>query len=336
MSDAPHQSQLKEYCTCEFCSYKQKWRCDAQRDIDAHSRAIGLILEHGSHTTIKVAFKVAGLTRYVSCHASLLCYWSPVILRTLESIENPVDAIWIDLEETGERAIIIWNKIVQWCYTGRLADPPHISDPVFGNDGNIEALWNAAVSLEMYELANFCFRLIVIKYTWGFGLWDNEDSRDVHSRLDHRNCPWDPVGVHDVFKNNKRGRSFGRLFNFIEDMIYCKGPLGDTLKVMDRSTRDKWDHLLQSDRDFYEWIKHGCPIDLNLNEAILPIHYNQWDRYIIKPVLKISDTKAWARSNVRIVERQGRPLILKGAWKESSSLTRVGDIWQFYIKEEAS
>ncbi|KAI1806670.1 hypothetical protein F4811DRAFT_119840 [Daldinia bambusicola] len=344
MSGMPTSSELIKYCTCEPCSYGLKRQCEMNRVLFEHQQIVGTILANGSQKIITIGFAVHRQRHQVTCHASLLCYWSPVIKRAIERARSPVNAIWLSFGETGRRAIMLWKQIIQWCYVGRLMDPSDLSDATIGYNSDIEALWNAAITLDMHELANYCLRLIVIKYTWGLAV-----RSDTRFEFHPRDCPFDAAGLYEIFGNNQRGFKLRTLLRFAEDLLRARGPLTPgAVGHVSPAALQKWTDLMNRDEAFRQWIEglgglehenenaNNNNNNSNNNQqqqqraTILPTHFNQWGKYEV-PVLRKhpANIQDWIDKNKELLHKAGTPKTLLGIWQVEGRAESATDYWEF-------
>ncbi|KAK6953967.1 hypothetical protein Daesc_003929 [Daldinia eschscholtzii] len=329
MSGLPTGSELINYCTCEACSYGLKRQCEINTQLFEHQQVVATILANGSPRMISIGFAVRRERHHVTCHASLLCYWSPVIKRAIERARNPVSAIWLSFGETGRRAIIIWKQIIQWCYIGRLMDPSDLSDATIGHNSDIEALWNAAVTLDMHELANYCLRLIVIKYTWGLGA-----RSDTKFEFNPRDCPFDASGLYEIFTKNQRGFMFRKLLHFAEDLVSARGPLTQgAIGHVSPAALQMWTDLMNRDEAFRQWIDKLGGLEHDKENAVLPTHYNQWAKYEVPVIRKHpANVQDWVDENTELLEQVGEPVTLLGMWQlRGEGEEGASDYWKFLV-----
>lgn len=279
---------------------------------------------------LQIGYGVDAQPNYVTVHASLLCYWSATIRRTVYQQDKPIVTLWIDFYENRDRSIVIWRNIVQWCYTGTLQDGWNHSDATMGRKDEIEVLWNAAVSLEMYELANHCMRLVFLKYTWGVAA-----RADPAAKCGPRDCPVEATGPYQVFRNNSKGVNLHRLLWFMEDFLFARGPLTEKAsQKASRETVQSWEHLMKYDESFRDWINNfgGKAHDRQL--AVLPTHFNQWRRYLFPASLMYPpDLSVWVTEHNYRVQKQGEAIELVGRWYDGEGIAGVGE-WLFHQPHE--
>ncbi|KAI1659696.1 hypothetical protein F4813DRAFT_401304 [Daldinia decipiens] len=327
MSGLPTGSEFIKYCTCEACSYGLKGQCEVSRELFEHTQVVATILANGSQRMIAIGYGVRRERHHVTCHASLLCYWSPVIKKAIERSRKPVSAFWISFGENGRRAIMIWKQIIQWCYVGRLMDPSDVSDATIGHNSDIEALWNAAITLEMHELANYCLRLIVIKYTWGLGV-----RSDTRFEFNPRDCPFDAAGLYEVFIQNQRGYLYRKLLGFMEDLLTVRGPLTPgAMEHVSPAAMQKWTDLMHRHPRFCEWINNLGGLEHNNQNAVLPTHFNQWAKYRVPVMSKVpANVQDWVDENKELLEKEGESVTLMAMWQRHGDGETASDRWEFY------
>ncbi|KAF3066522.1 hypothetical protein GL218_09056 [Daldinia childiae] len=327
MSGMPTGSEFIKYCTCEPCSYGLKGQCEVSRELYEHTQVVAAILANGSQRMIAIGYAVRRDRYHVTCHASLLCYWSPVIKNAMERESNPVSAFWIAFGENGRRAIMIWKQIIQWCYVGRLMDPSDSSDATIGHNSDIEALWHAALTLEMHELANYCLRLIVIKYTWGLSV-----RSDTRVEFNPRDCPFDAAGLYEVFLQNQRGRFHRKLLLFMEDLLTARGPLTPgAMEHVSPAAMQKWTDLMYRHPRFSQWINRFGGLEHNNQNAILPTHFNQWAKYRVPVTPKVpANVQDWVDENKEALRKEGHSVTLMARWRREGEGENASDHWQFH------
>ncbi|KAI1204240.1 uncharacterized protein F4807DRAFT_472391 [Annulohypoxylon truncatum] len=323
MSGLPNYSALSSYCTCEQCLYGCQESCVRvdSRDLTWQS------LANSRHKMLEIGFTINQQKHYVTCHSSLLCYWSATIKNAVYSQANPVHRIWIESEQKDEKAIAVWSQIVQWCYTGRLFDPSNVSDASIGSTDDIEVLWTVAISLEMNELANYCMRLIIMKYSWGFSTRANS-AKKIHPR----DCPFDAWGPYHAFVNcYKLGNKNRQLLEFMEELISAGGPLAPRKRERaNPATIQSWHTVLEEDEDFHDWINLLGGVEHEAAEAILPTHFNQWDTYMVPLQPRIPENiRNWSEAHDAKTQRVGQLIDLRGTYQNQGNPQDPDYQWMF-------
>ncbi|KAI2640780.1 hypothetical protein GGS26DRAFT_599745 [Hypomontagnella submonticulosa] len=319
-------SQLVAFCQCEACSHGFKDYCAIKYGYAAHMQIVPTLLVNGLQGKLHLGYKVDQPEDVITCHSVLLCFWSPTIRKAVYDSDQPVTHIWIDFFQMGARSVFLWKQIVQWCYTGRLLDEFTLSEVTIGRRDDIEALWNAATSLEMYELANYCMRHIIVKYTWGLACLSNPALGLP------RHCPYNVYGPYLVFVHNQRGHRFQRLFQFMVDLITARGPLQK--QARDRATPGtiwSWATYSTGDMGFAEWIDSLGGITHEYRDGFLPTPYNQWYKYWFPiPPRTPVDVRLWAEIHANTVRLEGPPVALLGTWRQVGLGPLAMDEWEFH------
>ncbi|KAI1372634.1 hypothetical protein F4677DRAFT_462796 [Hypoxylon crocopeplum] len=278
------------------------------------------------HAVINIGYKVDHDNYMVACHTGLLCYWSGAIRRAVYRQRRPVTNIWINFREATGRDVYIWPQVIQWCYTGKLLDMTTCSDAIIGSYDDIEMLWNAVISLEMYELANYIMRLVFVKYTWGLSA-----RTDATVKCNPRDCPFEASGAFHVFEYNRRGYGSTRLFLFIEDLIKARAPLArETRRQASQATIDSWLSFTRRDEGFREWIEGLGGLDHDNDAAVLPTHFNQWRYYMVPTLSRLSPTlQHWAVRHNENIGREGEELALAADWDRRGECVHAAYQWVF-------
>ncbi|KAI2472395.1 hypothetical protein F4781DRAFT_445353 [Annulohypoxylon bovei var. microspora] len=329
MSGLPSYSVLSNFCTCENCLYGYKESCKLTRMHHRHSQTVGVILASGSHRMLEIGFTANNERHYVTCHSSLICYWSATIRNAIYPRPNPIHRIWIDFEQNGEQTIVLWKQIVQWCYTGKLFDPNNIGDASIGYDDDIEMLWTAAISLEMNELANYCMHLIIMKYSWGFSARANPTQK-IHPR----DCPFDARGPYHAFiKCHKLGIKHRKLLEFMEGLISAGGPMATRKrKRANNGTIQSWLNLLDADEDFRDWVDLLGGVENERSDAVLPTHFNQWHRYMVPLLPRFPENiHEWSALHDAMTKSEGHLVELHGVYGNGGDLRNPDYGWAFYV-----
>ncbi|KAI0889625.1 uncharacterized protein GGS22DRAFT_194035 [Annulohypoxylon maeteangense] len=277
---------------------------------------------------LEIGYTAYQQKHYVTCHSSLLCYWSATIRDAVYAQANPVRCIWIEFEHKDEQITALWKQVVQWCYTGRLFDPTSGSDASIGTADDIELIWNVAVSLEMNELANYCMHLIIVKYSWGI------TSRDTLNKKIHpRDSPYDAWGPYHVFINcYKLGVRHRKLLEFMEEFIGACGPLAPRKRARaSPATQQSWQTTCGDNEDFRDWIEQLGGLEHERVEAVLPTHSNQWDTYMIPAHPRVPDNiHQWSEAHDANTQWDSNPVDLMGAYGNAGDAQGPDFQWTFY------
>ncbi|KAI0378010.1 hypothetical protein F5Y04DRAFT_291471 [Hypomontagnella monticulosa] len=330
MSENAPTSLLMQYCTCEACLHDSRDLCELIANRAEHLQVVSTLLTYDPADMIFVGYDISQQDACISIHANILCYWSPTIRNAVYQSPEPVSFFWIDFSETRGRSMSVWKHIVQWCYTGRLLDEVTLSDATIGSGDDIESLWSAAASLEMYELCNYCLRLIIIKYTWGIGA-----VADPGARFLPRDCPYDAYGAYFVFKSRRRGAKFQRLVRFFQDLLMARGPTHPAARALanDHATWT-WATYANRDEEFGAWITDLGGVDHDYRNGILPTHFNQWHKYQFQILPRVpSNAQQWAVAHSERVAQGAAMVSLQGEWRRLGEGLFASDEWLFRVVE---
>ncbi|KAI1456586.1 hypothetical protein F4805DRAFT_475725 [Annulohypoxylon moriforme] len=328
MSGLPDQSALSDYCVCEDCLYGCQETCVFNRMHHQHAQTVAAILTTGSQEMLEINFTVNQTKQRVTCHSSLICYWSGTIKTAVYSQPSRVRSVWIDFEYKDDQVMNLWKQVIQWCYTGRLFDPQTMSDAAIGKDDDLEILWTAAISLDMGELANYCMHLIIIKYSCGFSA-----RADWVQKLHPRDCPYDAWGPHHVYINcYQMGTKYRKLLDFVEEHIGTGGPLAPRkVERASQATIQSWRTLLERDEDFSNWIEYLGGLEREGAEVTLPTHFNQWGNYMVHVLPRIPQSVIeWSKAHDEVVRREGHQVDLCGIYENAGTIEDPDYQWTFY------
>ncbi|KAH9996113.1 hypothetical protein F4779DRAFT_623108 [Xylariaceae sp. FL0662B] len=296
---------LNQYCLCEACS-TGVGVCELIVEIDCHLEEVTELLSNSTCHTITITDHEE--LDVACCHAVLLCYYSEVFKRSVHSkaitqVCFEVDNFYVDWK---------WKTAVQWCYTGRFDEPfdPYTLDFWRSPEAMLEEMWDFAVELEMFELANYCMRLIFQKYSWGFSAgadWWTAVS-------DHTKCPYEAEGPLYVFHHNREDTSVSKLpsklFEFIGDLIRTQKPMAAEIKELagyPEYYEIGWSSVAEDD-DMGPWVKSlGGLTDWDAR-ATPPTDRTQWHKYFI-PTDSESNKKEWRKSH-RLEPFDGKEVLL--------------------------
>ncbi|KAI1078252.1 hypothetical protein F5B20DRAFT_582483 [Whalleya microplaca] len=207
-------SSLNICLLCESCVTGGN-RCELILETDRHLREVAQILSKPGHPMIIIENVVEKEEPEVlRIHTTLLCYYSCLFRHSIGRETN------ISVTITSEHPYWMWKYAVQWCYTGRFEEQidKYSSDRARLEDTRLEEMWNFATDFEMFELANYCMRLIFQKYSRGYMAdvdWWSEPS-------DGEECPYEVEGPWYVFDNNQDDVRRTRLFKFMEDLTEAR------------------------------------------------------------------------------------------------------------------